>query len=315
MDQTNRELERELEVAGLVPVEAGSVTHAYVDLIGGHIKLGELEFDAPGLRRSLTAAGLWRDGASPSDSGRSLAIRSRRLGVSHLEDETTDLLDLIPLFHDRELAAGIDWNGDVGAQLTAFLRERVRPGEAYRLYLDAHSAIAFASGWLLHRADVMPMQNIDGRLSHWPATGAVPSSPLWVVREVALASSGPDVALALSVARDVEKDVLAFVSRSLPQVGVVVVLTVPAVGRAAVRNGSHANALAVEAVAATRNVMPRDGRASHVHIFSAAPNGLIFQLGRNGRPLGRTTVYEFDFENPHRGYSPAITTPIREEIR
>jgi hypothetical protein len=314
VEQTNRELERELQVAGLVPVEPGSVTHPYVDLIHGHVKLGELEFDEPALRRSLTAAGLWRIDARPPDLGRPLAIRSRRLGVFHLEDETNDLLDLVPLFHERELAHGVDWDGDVAVRVEAFLRNSVQPGERYRLYLDAHGAIAFAAGWLLHRADVIPMQSIDGRLSVWPSTGPLPGGPLWVIRQQTLASSGPDIALALSVSRDVETDVLSFVSRSLPQVRVVLLLAVPSIGQTSVRDGAHANALAAGAIATARNLLPRDGRPSRVHIFTAAPNGLVFQLGRNGRGLGPSTVYEFDFENPHRGYSPAISTPIREEL-
>jgi SMODS-associated and fused to various effectors sensor domain len=312
VEQTNRELERELEVAGLVPVQAGSVTHPYVDLIHGHVKLGELEFDAARLRQSLTAAGLWRAAAPLTEAGRPVAIRSRRNGVVHLEDETSELLDLIPLFHDRELASGIDWDGDIAAQISRFLRGSIQVGEGYRLYLDAHTSIAFAVGWLLHRADITPMQNVGGRLLAWPAAGPVREGPLWHWREQAVGSGGPDVALALSVAQDVEADVLPFVVRTLPQVGKVFVLTMPTIGRASVRDGAHANALASEAVEVVRRHRPRDGRPSRVHIFAAAPNGLVFQLGRNGRPLGPTTVYEFDFDNPHLGYSRAISTPIQE---
>ena len=47
----DRELERELQVAGLAPVPTGSATHPYVDLILGHVKRGETEFDAAALRR------------------------------------------------------------------------------------------------------------------------------------------------------------------------------------------------------------------------------------------------------------------------
>ena len=79
------------------------------------------------------------------------------------------------------------------------------------------------------------------------------------------------------------------------------------------RDGAHANALAIEAVQTVRRRRPRDGRPSRIHLFAAGPNGLMFQLGRNGRALGQTTVYEFDFENPDRGYAPAITIPTLKE--
>jgi hypothetical protein len=311
---TNRELERELETAGLVPVPPEVVTHPYVDLIHGHVKLGELEFDATALRRTLTAAGLWRTGPMAPDAHRRLAIRSRRLGAVHLEDEANDLLDLVPLFHDRAVAHGVDWNGDVAAQIERFLSAHVQTGERYRLYLDAHGAIAFAAGWQLHRADVTPMQTIDGRLVPWPPSGVAPDGPQWHIRQQTVGSSaGPDVALALSVTHDIHDDVLAFVAGRLPSVNLVLGLSAPSIGRTSVRDGAHANDLAVEAVQTVRKQRPRDGRPSRVHLFAAGPNGLMFQLGRNGRPLGETTVYEFDFENPHRGYAPAINIPMPKE--
>ncbi len=307
---TDRELERELETAGLALVQAGSVTHPYVDLIQGHLKRAETEFNAPTLRRSLTAASMWRTSPSSPFSGRTIAIRSRRKGVAHLEDEASELLDLIPLFHDRALANGVDWDGDVAPQIARFVTEKIEGGVAYRLYLDAHSAIAFAAGWLMHRADVTPMQTVDGRLVAWPALGSSgPDTQLWEVRTAAVGMGGPDVAVALSVTHPVLNDVLDYVTRRLPEVGLILGLTVPSVGRTSVRDGTHARALAEKAVALARTHRPRAGLPSCVHLFAAAPNGLMFQLGRVGHALGRTVVYEFDFENPHLGYGPAITCP------
>src|SRR5207253_2045783 len=126
------------------------------------------------------------------------------------------------------------WNGDVAAQIASFLMARVQSGERYRLYLDAHGAIAFDAGWLLHRADVTPMQTTDGRMAAWPASGVPPDGPLWHTRDQAIGSSG-------------------------------------------------------------------------------GPNGFMFQLGRNRRPMGQTTIYEFDFDNPQRGYAPAISIPTPKE--
>jgi len=313
---TNRELERELETAGLAPVPAEAVAHPYVDLIHGHLKRGEVEFDATALRQTLTAAGLWRTGPPALGTRLALAIRSRRQGAVHLEDEADDLLDLVPLFHDRALAHGVDWNGDVAAQIASFLSARVQAGEGYRLYLDAHGAIAYFAGWLLHRADVTPMQTTDGRLIAWPASGAPPTGSLWETREQAIGSSArPDIALALSVTHDVYDEVVGFVAGQLRSVGLVLALSTPSIGRTSVRSGAHANALAAEAVEAVRKRRPRDGRPSRIHVFAAGPNGLMFQLGRNGRPLGPTTVYEFDLENPHQAYAEAITIPTPKETR
>lgn len=313
---TNRELERELETAGLAAVPMEAVSHPYVDLIHGHVKRGELEFDAKSLRESLTAAGFWRTGPMATDLRRRLAIRSRRLRFRHLEDETSELLDLVPLFHDRALADGVDWNGDVAAQVARFLNDRVRPGDGYCLYLDAHGAIAFDAGWLLDRTDVTPMQTVDGRLVAWPASTVPTPGPLWQTRNQVIGSSGgPDIALAVSVTHDVYDEVVDFVAGRLPSVSLVIGLATPSIGRISVGDGAHADALAVEAVQTVRRLRPRDGRPSRIHLFAAGPNGFMFQLGRNGRPLGKTTVYEFDLENPHRGYAPAITIPNPKETQ
>ncbi len=221
----------------------------------------------------------------------------------------------MPQFHDRALAGGVDWDRDVAPRIVAFAREHVTAGGRYRLYLDAHASIALAAGWTFHRVDVVPVQSIRGRLVPWPAEGRVPDGPLYRDADPIEVdgSGGPDLAVALSVTHDVMPAVMAEVSRSLPTVGRVIELKVPNPGPASVVDGAHADALALEAVDRIRAVRRVDGREARVHLFPAAPNGLVFQLGRRSRLLGPTTVYEFDFENPHRGYMPGITVPITSE--
>lgn len=314
-DEVNRQLEALLDIAGLAAVAAASVTHPYVDLVNAHVRRDERDFDAEGLRRSLTTARLWARDPAADDGRHAIAIRSRALGAVHLEDEAADLLDLVPQFHDRALAGGVDWDRDVARRIVAFARERIAAGGRYRLYLDAHASIAFAAGWTLHRAHVVPVQSIQGRLVPWPAEGSAPGGPLYRDAEPidVERSGGPDIAVALGVTHDVLPDVMAQIARSLPSVGRVVQLTVPKPGPTSVVNGPHADALAADALERIRAASPTDGRESRVHLFAAAPNGLVFQLGRRSRRLGRTTVHEFDLENPHRGYTPGITVPITTE--
>ena len=123
------------------------------------------------------AAGLWRGGPAARLPGIPLAIRSRHRGVTHVEDKSADLLDLIPLFHDRALADGVDWDRDVAARIARFTASEVNVGQTYRLYLEAHGAVAFIAGWLLHRADVVPVQNSGGQLVAWPGIRVRASAP------------------------------------------------------------------------------------------------------------------------------------------
>lgn len=310
-DEVNRQLDAHLDIAGLEAVPAGCISHPYVDLINAHVKRDERDFDADALRRSLTTAQKWARDPEADDGRHAIAIRSRVLGAVHLEDEALDLLDLVPQFHDRALAGGVDWDRDIAPRIVAFARERITAGARYRLYLDAHASIAFAAGWTFHREDVVPVQSIRGRLVPWPADGAVPDGQLWREAEpIAVdGSRGPDTAVALSVTHVVLPDVMTQLERSLPTVGRVVDLTVPNPGPTSVAHGAHADALAAAAVARIRELAPRGGR---IHVFAAAPNGLMYRLGRR-RLVGATTVHEFDFENPHRGYTPGISVPINTE--
>jgi hypothetical protein len=314
-DEINRLLEAQLDIAGLEAVPAGCINHPYVDLINAHVRRDERDFDAAALRRSLTNARKWARDPEADDGRHAIAIRSRVLGAVHLEDEAADLLDLVPRFHDRALADGVDWDRDVAPRIVAFARERITAGAKYRLYLDAHASIAFAAGWTLHRADVVPVQSIQGRLVPWPAEGAAPVGALY--RDAApidvQGSGGPDIAVALGVTLDVLPAVMAQIAASVPSVGRVVQLTVPKPSPTSVVDGAHADALAAEALERIRAASRSDGRESRVHLFPAAPNGLVFQLGRRSRLLGRTTVHEFDFENPQRAYTPGITVPITTE--
>jgi hypothetical protein len=311
-DAINRALESVLDSVGLSLVQPGSLRHPYVDLAHGFVKSRQREFDAAGLRGILDAEGLWRPAGAPALPGRPLAIRSRRPFAAHLEDEDQQLLDLVPMFHGRNIGTGIDWNADVAPAVAAFLEARVQPGETYRLYLDAHNSIAFAAGWhLTHSgAEVIPMQRTMSVVVPWPSAGAVPDGPLWEPWEQDMPSSGPDIALALGVTHDVRPDVEAYVSAHLPSVGRIVGLNTPHPSNTAVHDGAHAFALAQAAVEHVTNVRQPNERGGRIHLFAAAPNGLIFFLGRVGRGLGPTAVYEFDFDTRALGsYVPAISLP------
>jgi SMODS-associated and fused to various effectors sensor domain len=311
-DQVDRLLESALDSVRLSLVPTGSVRHPYVDLAHGFVKTRQREFDEPALRRVLDAEGLWRPTALDPPPGRPLAIRSRRPYAAHLEDETENLLDLVPLFHARSIMTGVNWDTDVAPRIAAFLEARVQPNETYRLYLDAHNAIAFAAGWdLAHSgANVIPMQRTGPAVVPWPSIGPTPRGRLWEPWEQDMPSAGPDIALALGVTQNVRADVEAYVSSRLPSVGRIVGMSVPAISGTSVRDGAHAFGLArtaVEYVAAVRKPGERGGR---VHLFAAAPNGLIFFLGRLGRGLGPTVVYEYDFDTRALGsYVPAISLP------
>ncbi len=48
-----------------------------------------------------------------------------------------------------------------------------------------------------------------------------------------------------------------------------------------------------------------------LHLFIAAPNAFTFLLGQRQPSLGKTPLYEFDFEGAHGGgYKTSLSLPV-----
>ena len=74
-----------------------------------------------------------------------------------------------------------------------------------------------------------------------------------------------------------------------------------------IKNGTHAFLLA-ESVYKAQAKRSTDERRSIIHIFSAAPNGFMFFLGKKSRGFGKCILYEYDFEQKRTcTYYPSIS--------
>ena len=136
--------------------------------------------------------------------------------------------------------------------------------------------------------------------------------PEWQFDPSVVMSEGHDVVLALGARHDILDDVHIYVGENLPDVGRIIAGTVSAgPSDAAISGGTHAKMLAQQAMAhlkATRTVDER--RYGVLHIFAAAPVGLLFFLGQLARGLGPCILYEHDFESGLPGaYHPSFTLP------
>ena len=134
----------------------------------------------------------------------------------------------------------------------------------------------------------------------------------WSVSSISAHPNGHEVGIVLSVTHDACSEVLAHVQDHIPQLGQLLVFTIsPDIGPMAVRDGGHAWRLAEEVVKTVRERHPRHTTTGPLHIFSAAPNGLVFLVGRLARSLGPIQLYEHDFESnwPSR-YRKSLSLPI-----
>jgi hypothetical protein len=133
--------------------------------------------------------------------------------------------------------------------------------------------------------------------------------PGWHCNKLTL-GAGDDVALAIGVSHDIGSDVETYV-RKHNLAGTLVVCTIARCpSTTSIRNATHALLLAQELVRLVRQNRSADQRRGRLHVFASAPNAFLFFLGQQARVLGRTVIYEFDFEgNQPEGYEPALVFP------
>lgn len=306
----DEELDLKLRLLGFEPLDGASLIDRYLGLSDAFIRTRAHIHDAVSLEQILRDERLWGERRAPQDDGEPLAIKSFSRAVVRLEDEAATL-DLVPLFAGRFTAAAVDWDRDVAPEVRTFIDGRIADGGRYALHFDCHISIAYLAGYELGRttADITPIQRMPGVRAAWGRTGARMPQQAWTSAEVRT-GDGTDVAIAISVAREVRPHVERYVGRELPSVGRIRALTIAdGVGETAVRDGDHAHLLADEFARVVDDVRA-DSTTGTVHVFMAVPVTLAYLLGRQGRALGRTVLYEYDFDTRDLGaYAPSFHLP------
>ena len=312
--QLSKDLSDRLEEVGLRPVEYGKRINPYDGLIMRLSAEGRSYFRKQDIKQICEAEGLWLGRDFSDDSIPVVGIRSFRRFTDHIEDETEHLLDLLHLFEGRYIRSRDDWNDVVAPGIRAFLNDSVVPTGDSRIYLDCHGSIAFAAGYeldLKSGVSAAPVQKTAAGKRIWRLNSPVSSmnSSGWQSSEIQVNPGKVESGVAFSVTHLVTEDVTAYAKEHLPQLGSLLNLTVkPEIGPMSVRDGPHAWGLAVDAVSAIRSWSGYRDREGPLHIFFAAPNGLVFFLGRLARGLGPIQLYEHDFDSGTYGaYRPSIS--------
>lgn len=314
LDTLRKELNFRLEFAGLKPVDDGYVGHCYDDLIRKLHGNGMHEFDRNSLQQCCEGEGLWL-GRMPEVLDRiPIGIRSFLRFAEHLEDHTAHLLCLLPHFDGRIIRKEEAWNSQIGPQVKAFLSSKVGRNDRHLLHLDTHSTIALMAGHVLDMksgVDVALVQRGAGKTSIWEFDRNTPSVNSTVTSHFETVHEGQsDVAVAVSISNEISKEVFDFAKSNLPTVGKLLAISViPGSGQFAVRDAAHAFQIAEAAVALIRANRPAGGGI--LHLFSSAPNTVLYCLGRMTTGLGRIQAYEYLFESGiPSAYVPSMTLPL-----
>ena len=297
---------------GLREIPVDRSQNPYDSLTQQFLMNGTNEFDGPTFRAMCQREGLLTE--PPPRGPTVIAVRSFLRFAERIEDECSSFVCVANQFDGRHIRDSSEWQKTVLSGVRTFLNNPTFRSSEHHLLLECHSSLAFLAGYELDRksgALVFPIQKGVAK-NLWKPSPTSAESPsandAWRVTPEQV-SPGPDVALAISVTRDVLADVKAFLAaRGASTVGTVLdVRPELGVGTRMVADANHAVALADRLADVIRANRPRDGMS---HLFIAAPNALAFFVAQHRGALGTVQLYEFDFEGERGGsYSPSIRLP------
>lgn len=317
LDRLTRRLGDSLASVGLSPIEHGGRSSPYDSLVERLLSEGRHYFTAEDIREICQQEGLWV-GQESTDEKPLVGIRSFLRFAEHMEDEVDELLDLADLFNGRQVRSLESWNSEVGPRVHEFISEAVVPLDRCLLNLSSHSSVAFAAGYELDPKSgtrVSLVQNTSVGRVVWEVQPELQTShaTTWKVLEVEVDAAAEDAGIVLSVTHDALPEVLEYVRGHVPEIGRILALEVePEIGPMSVADGDHAWDLAREMVRVVRQWHPTGSSKGPLHVFGAAPNGLVFFVGRLSRSLGPIQLYEhaFDSDWPAR-YQRSLSLPIK----
>lgn len=311
LDDHRDNLDLIFENRGLRRIPVSESSFVYDDIIFQWLGQGRLQFDRKTFREACKRENLLISGGRVHVV---FGVKSFEHSFDRLEERCTTALNLVSHFDDRVIREQSEWASTLYPKLKGFLRDSATDNQHLRLILDTHVTLAFAAGAVLNiksgRSVEIEQRTIHRNIWHSSDIPRDPEWPKWRFASEVLKESAGEVAVAVSLTHDVTPAVKAHILGSLPNVSVLFVAC-PTCGPGArsVVCGQHAFDLA-EALALQIN-QQRIDRKPPLHLFIVAPNAFTFFLGQRLPSLGRTALYEFDFEGANGGgYKLSLLLPV-----
>ena len=309
LDDLRERLDVLFGLVGLRRVPAHQSAFSYDDLVFQWMAQGRSTFDRSSFREACAGEGLL---AGERRERTVHGVKSFEHPIDRLEDRCADVLDLVPAFDERYIRSDADWAERLYPELRSFLLRAAREGDRIKLALDAHATLAFAAGSVLDVkcGRVVELEQRTGARSVWAPDDGKAGDATLVLNRHEVAGAAPDLAVAVGLTHDIDAHVFGYVAREVPTVGRILGVALSA-GRGArvVAGGRHACDVADAVTAAIRS--ENAARHATVHLFIAAPNAFTFMLGQRHKALGRSTLYEFDFDGARGGsYRASLSLPV-----
>jgi hypothetical protein len=294
---------------GLMRVPSAEAGFFYDDLIAKLHAQGRTTFDRQSFRDMCNSENLLDDTRERNPV--TVGVRSFMHPIDNLEARCDQTLNLVPHFDGRYIRDEADWSGRVLPELSEFIVKAAQSNDRLRLVLDTHVSLAFGVGALLNvkSGKAIEIEQRTAGRRFWSADD-LPVDPAWpnlLFEEETLTAPGSDVAVAIGLTHDIAAAVRQYV-KGIPSIGRILHVrpTGGPSGRS-VKCGHHANILAESVTARLRADHSNNGRQRTAHLFIAGPNAFALFLGQNQVAIGRTAIYEWDFEGRRDGtYSLAL---------
>lgn len=245
-----------------------------------------------------------------------VGFRSFLRWAENLEDETDTMLDLLRWLDGRNVRSTELWDKEIYPALTAFLSKALKPTQQCDLHMHVHSSIAFAIGYYLDSKsgiDTAVIQSTRSGRDRWKSSPYPDAAkyPTWDISEETMPSDGTDVVIALCVTHNITRDVHNYLTQTDAQVGRFITYTLPSgSSQQSVLDADHGYCLAQSLSMQLKANRTDTERGKPLHLFIAAPNALVFQIGQLSRSFGPLKLYEYDFDNAATGsYQPSFSFP------
>lgn len=261
-----------------------------IDLIRQYVLGGSRIIDTDTLRADFDALSLNVGPPTPA-----LAVQA--IGWDPTVEEADEVLDWVDLF-----------DGD-----TPRARRRPNDPDAYtnvmQPQLDAAADRLLGTGattvrvrgymrlpaWFAVGAAVPKVRQVDLEIRQGPAiwsTAASPDAAVLLDEQRADLGNGTDLAVVLAITNDPTGDVVGYLTSKRLPVGPVVSFSLDGgASDTAVDGDAHAVAITQALISAARAAATETG-ATHLHLFVAAPGGLVAMLGHRWNRIAPTTIYE-----------------------
>ena len=274
-------LDMTFHAMGLRRVPANESAFFYDDLVYQWMGQKRHEFDRESFREACEQEGILVTSLQVPEV---YGIKSFEHAFDQLENRCEDVLDFVSVFDDRYIRSNADWSGKLYTELDAFIVNAASNNDRLRLALDVHMSLAFVAGSILNIKSGKEIE-IEQRVltkSVWSADD-LPLDPKWphlVFSIIEIDLSLPEIAIAVGITHNIMDDVLSYVKKSLPRVGVIL-NCIPSSGTNSrvVVCGCHAFELA-QALSKKVVQLREDGIRKLNHLFIAAPNTFTFYIGQ-----------------------------------